>query len=90
MVSAASMVAESARICGRVGLHGGMTSYLGCAWWDLELHGCYCMGACITCFGGNPFIRGRPLCVDILCVAGAGGYLTSDPVNPGYHSIEDF
>ena len=41
------MVAEGARICGRVGLHGGMTSYLGHAWWDLELYGCYCMGACI-------------------------------------------
>ena len=44
---AASMVAESARICGRVRFVLGVTSYLGCAWWDLELHGCYCMGACI-------------------------------------------
>ena len=26
--SAASMVAEVSRICGSVGLHGGMTSYL--------------------------------------------------------------
>ena len=29
---AASMVAESARICGSVRLHGWMTSYLGRAW----------------------------------------------------------
>ena len=37
---AASMVSEVACICGRVGLHGGMTSYLGRAWLDdLELHG---------------------------------------------------
>ena len=48
---AASMVVESARICGRVGLHGGMTSYLGRAWWVLELPGCHCMGACITGLG---------------------------------------
>ena len=34
ITSAASMVAEAPRICGRVGLHGGMTSYLGRAWWD--------------------------------------------------------
>ena len=45
--TAASMVVEGARSLGRVRLHGGMTSYLGCAWWVLELHGCYCMGACI-------------------------------------------
>ena len=33
------MVAESARICGSVGFMLGVTSYLGCAWCDLELHG---------------------------------------------------
>ena len=44
---AASMVAEGARICGRVRFVWGVTSYLGLAWCDLELHGCYCMGACI-------------------------------------------
>ena len=49
------MVVEGARSLGRVGLHGGMTSYLGCAWCVLE-HGCYCMGACITCLGVNLFI----------------------------------
>ena len=33
------MVSEVARICGRVGFVLGVTSYLGRAWWDLELHG---------------------------------------------------
>ena len=42
------MVVEPPRICGRVGFVLGVTGYLGRAWWDLELHGCYCMGACIT------------------------------------------
>ena len=41
------MVAEGARICGRVRFVWGVTSYLGRAWCALELHGCYCMGACI-------------------------------------------
>ena len=45
---AASMVVEVSRICGRVGFVLGVTSYLGRAWWDLELHGRYCMGACKT------------------------------------------
>ena len=42
------MVVEVSRICGSVRLHGGMTSYLGRAWCDLELPGCHCMGACIS------------------------------------------
>ena len=46
--SAASMVVEPPRVCGRVGFVLGVTGWLGRAWWDLELHGCYCMGACIT------------------------------------------
>ena len=33
------MVVESTRICGKVGFVLGVTSYLGRAWWDLELHG---------------------------------------------------
>ena len=45
------MVVESARVCGRVGFVLGVTSYLGRAWWVLELHGCYCMGECITGLG---------------------------------------
>ena len=47
---AARMVSHVARSLGGVGLHVGMTSYLGRAWWGLELHGCYCMGACVTYF----------------------------------------
>ena len=43
------MVVEVSRICGRVGFVLGVTSYLGHAWWDLELHGCYCMGAYSCC-----------------------------------------
>ena len=31
--AAASMSSQDSRICGSVGLHGGMTSLLGCAWW---------------------------------------------------------
>ena len=42
------MVAEGPRICGRVGFVLGVTSYLGRAWVGFELHGCCCMGACIT------------------------------------------
>ena len=38
-LEAASMVAEVSPICGSVRLHGGMTSYLGRAWCDLELPG---------------------------------------------------
>ena len=40
------MVAEGARSLGRVGFVLGVTSYLGRAWWDLELHGC--MYPCYT------------------------------------------
>ena len=52
---AASMVSEVSRICGRVGFVLGVTSYLGRAWWVLELHGVtawvvFFGGACITCF----------------------------------------
>ena len=45
---AASMVVESARICGRVGFALGVTGYLGRAWWGFGAAWCYCMGACIT------------------------------------------
>ena len=45
--SAASMVSEVSHSLGRVGFAWGVTSYLGRAWCVLELHGCYCMGACI-------------------------------------------
>ena len=38
---AASMVVESARICGRVGFVLGVTGYLGRAWCAFELHGIF-------------------------------------------------
>ena len=51
---AASMVVEVSRVCGRVGLHGGMTSYLGRA--CVRLHGwmtsCSC---CAWCCGRRYF-----------------------------------
>ena len=36
---AARMVSQGARSLGGVGFAGVVTSYLGRAWWDLELHG---------------------------------------------------
>ena len=59
MGPAASMVVESARICGRVGFVLGVTGWLGRAWWYFGAAWCYCMGACIIVFvwsqydGGN-------------------------------------
>ena len=38
-ITAASMVAEGAHSLGGVGFVLGVTSNLGCAWLDLELHG---------------------------------------------------
>ena len=44
------------------GLAGPCMVGFGAAW--MSLHGCM-----YNLFGGNPFIRGCPLCVGILCVA---------------------
>ena len=54
--SAASMVAEPPRICGRVGLHGGMTSYLGRA--CVGLHGG--MTSCLCRAYTPPYIYPNP------------------------------
>ena len=62
------MVAEGARsLAGQ--LVGPCIVWFGATW--ILLHGCM-----YNRFVGNPFIRGRPLCVGILCVAGGTPYPT--------------